>query len=251
MRDRGKSGMRADAPEELTQLLVPQIRFMRAAGVTREQVDCVVDSEYRRKVPKTKRGRVERVRFNNQCARLIANWKVMPEFLNSTGYPRDLRLKGRHSFVELANLSAPSVRPIELLKLLLEFKSVVKLRSGLLRLRTKAFMAKAPSGKIVAFEPNMQFLIDAARVIEDQLEISAGHARSAPRYWRAVDNHWIPERYLRDFMSFSKRRGMALMEEIEDWLDQHEISRDSGTGKNIRRLGVGVFSISEPSEYNR
>jgi hypothetical protein len=43
---------------------------------------------------------------------------------------------------------------------------------------------------------------------------------------------------------------MELMEEIEDWLDEHEISRNSSVGKNLRRLGVGVFSISDPSTYS-
>ncbi|MFO1400421.1 MAG: DUF6502 family protein [Steroidobacteraceae bacterium] len=241
----------AVADSDIAHLLIPQIRFLRAAGVTFEQLAPVLRAEFRRKIPKTKRGRVEQVRFNNQCARLIANWKVLPDYMNSNGYPRDLRLSGRRGFSELAKLSAPGVRPSDLLRLLREFRSVTTLRSGLLRLRTRAFMAKAPTGKVVAYEPNMQFLTDAARVIEDQLEVSAGRTRSAPRYWRAVDNHWIPERYIGSFMSFSKRRGMELMEEIEDWLDEHEISRDSSVGKNLRRLGIGVFSISEPSSYSR
>lgn len=251
MSDGRRRGAQSVASSDIAYLLIPQIRFLRAAGVTLEQFETILRSEFRRKIPKTKRGRVEHVRFNNQCARLIANWKVLPDYLDKTGYPRDLRLKGRTSFAELAKLSAPGVKPSDLLQLLREFRSVTTLGSGLLRLRTKAFIAKAPTGKVVAYEPNMQFLIDAARVIEDQLEVPSGRARSAPRYWRAVDNHWIPERYLRAFMSFSKRRGMALMEEIEDWLDEHEISRESSVGKNLRRLGVGVFSVSEPSIYSR
>lgn len=250
MSDNNKRRAQAVASSGIASLLTPQIRFLRAAGVTLEQMEQVIRTEFRRQIPKSKRGRVEHVRFNNQCARLIANWKVLPEFLEPTGYPRDLKLKGKRSFLQLATLSAPGVKPSELLRLLFEFGSVVKLRSGLLRLRTKAFMAKAPKGRVVAYEPNMQLLIDAARVVDDQLEISAGRARAAPRYWRAVDNHWIPERFLGSFISFSKRRSMELMEEIEDWLDEHEISRDSGRGKNLRRLGIGLFSISEPSAYS-
>ena len=251
MSDKSRRHARAVAGSEIASLLIPQIRFLRAAGVTLDQMEQVLRIEFRRQIPKSKRGRVEHVRFNNQCARLIANWKVLPDFLEPTGYPRDLKLTGKRSFVQLAKLSAPGVKPSDLLHLLYEFGSVVRLRSGLLRLRTRAFMAKAPKGRVVAFEPNMQFLIDAARVVDDQLEISAGRARNAPRYWRAVDNHWIPERFASSFIAFSKRRGMELMEEIEDWLDEQEISRDSGKGRNLRRLGVGVFSISESSAYSK
>ena len=251
MSNKSARGKRAIASSEIAQLLIPQIRFLRAAGVTLDQMELVLRAEFRRKIPKTKRGRVEHVRFNNECARLIANWKVLPSYLNAKGYPRDLRLNGRGGFGELAKLSAPDVKPSDLLRLLVEFKSVRRLGSGLIRLRTRAFMAKAPTGTVVAYEPNMQFLTDAARVIEDQLEISAGRKRSAPRYWRAVDNHWVPDKFLRDFMAFSKRRGMELMEEIEDWLDEHEVSRDSAFGHNLRRLGIGVFSVSEPSAYSR
>jgi hypothetical protein len=236
---------------DVAHLLMPQIRFLRAAGVTFEELHSVLRAEFRRRIPKGKIGRVQRVLFNNQCARLIANWKVLPEYLDSTGYPRDLKMRGSAGFLELARLSAPGVRPSSLLVLLRQFGSVTKLRSGKLRLKTRAFLAKTPAGRVVAYEPNMQFLTDAARVIEDQLDVSVGQNRVAPRYWRAVDNHWIPERHVRDFMSFSKRRGMVLMEEVEDWLDEHEISRDSGKGKDLRRLGVGVFSVSEPSLYSR
>ncbi|MCC7461656.1 MAG: hypothetical protein IT480_04245 [Gammaproteobacteria bacterium] len=243
-------GARPVTADEIARLLIPQVRFLRAAGVPFELVEQVLRAEFRRKIPKTKMGRVEHVQFNNQCARLIANWKVLSDYLNPKGYPRDLPLKGRRGFIELSKLSAPGVRPADLLKLLVEFGSVVKMRSGLLRLRTRAFLAKAPASQAVAFEPNMQFLVDCAHVIQDQLNISTGRRRDGIRFWRAVDNHWIPERYVQSFMSFSKRRGMELMEEIEDWLDEHEISRESGMGKKLRRLGVGVFSVSDPSTYS-
>jgi hypothetical protein len=246
-----KRGAYNASSSEIAQLLIPQIRFLRAAGVTLVQAERVLRAEFRRKIPKSKKGRVERVRFNNECARLIANWKVLPDYLDSTGYPQDLKMRGRGGFLELARLSAPGVKPSYLLHLLHEFGSAVKLPSGRLRLKTKAFLAKRPAGDTVAYEPNMQFMIDTARVIEDQLGVSAGRSRGASRFWRAVDNHWIPERYARGFLSFSKRRAMELMEEIEDWLDEHEISRESGVGRNLRRLGVGAFSISEPSSYSR
>ncbi len=236
---------------EVSELLAPQIRFLRAAGVTLEELNQILRSEFRRRLPKEHLGRVVPVKYNNQCARLIANWRVLPEFLDHTGYPRDLQIRGDGGFLQLAKMSAPGIKPGELLRVLQRFGSVTKTKAGKLRLRTKVFMCKTPAGQIVAFEPNIQFLIDASRVIEDQLNTTNGRRRGAHRYWRAVDNHWVPDKYIRDFTAFSKRRAMVLMEEIEDWLDEHEATRDPERGRDLRRLGVGVFSISNDSEYNR
>jgi hypothetical protein len=236
---------------EAEQLLSPQIRFLRAAGVTLEELNQILRSEFRRRIPKERLGRVERVKYNNQCARLIANWRVLPEYLDRTGYPRDLQMRGAGGFLQLAKISAPGVKPSDLIKVLQRFGSISKMKSGKLRLKTKVFMCKTPAGQVVAFEPNVQFLIDAARVIEDQLNISVGRGQVAHRYWRAVDNHWVPARHVRDFIAFSKRKGMMLMEEIEDWLDEHEATRWCAGGTNLKRLGVGVFAISDHSAYNR
>jgi hypothetical protein len=237
--------------KEVRQLLAPQIQFLRAAGVTLDELSQALRSEFRRRLPKDSVGRVERIKYNNQCARLIANWKVLPDFLDHTGYPRDLPLRGVGGFHHLAKISAPGVKPGDLLTLLHRFGSIAKTKSGRLRLRTKIFVCKTPAGQVVAFEPNIQFLTDAARAVEDQLNVHIGQGRFAHRYWRTVDNHWIPARYVQDYIAFSKRRGMVLMEEIEDWLDEHEATRYCDSGRNLRRLGIGFFAISDHSAYNR
>jgi len=80
-----RRGAQSVASDEVARLLIPQIRFLRAAGVTASQMEEVLKAEFQRQIPKASRGRVERVQFNNQCARLIANWKVLPDFLDLKG----------------------------------------------------------------------------------------------------------------------------------------------------------------------
>ena len=67
------------------------------------------------------------------------------------------------------------------------------------------------------------------------------------RYWREVENATVPAEFSREFIAFSKRRVMALMEEIEDWLDQHKMVKRSKRTKKLMRLGVGLFAIAEQS----
>jgi hypothetical protein len=211
------------------------------------ELEAIARSEFRRNQPTKKYGRVQRVSINNHCARLIANWKVLPQFLDSKGYPRDLKVGGPSGFVDLAKISAPDVSPKDLLNVLMQFGSVSRNKSGRLRLRSKVFMCTTPAGGVVAFEPHLQFLIDAARVIEDQLQIPVARNRGPKRYWRTVDNLWVPSEHAEEFLAFSKRVAMVFMEEIEDWLDQHEIeSRDRRT-KKLSRLGVGLYAICERS----
>jgi hypothetical protein len=234
---------------EAEQLLSPQIRFLRAAGVTLEELNQILRSEFRRRIPKEKLGRVERVSvaMADLCGTLIANWKTRPEYLNGNGYPRDLALRGNSSFAQLSRLSAPDVTPTTLLKLLQRFGAIKKLPSRKFRLTSKLFNCTHPTGHVIAFEPNLGFLVDAAHVLADQIGGPAAGRQRPMRYWREVENAAVPAEFGREFIAFSKRRVMALMEEIEDWLDQHKVVKRPKRPKKLMRLGIGLFAIAEQS----
>lgn len=236
---------------EVSELISPIVRFLRASGVAQETLEAAIRSEYRRRHAGSKSRRVKRVGINNQCARLIANWKVLPRFLDHSGYPRDLHLRGAGGFLELAKISAQNVEPMLMLRVLQQYGAIAKTRSGRLRLKTKVFICKTPAGRVVAFEPNVQFITDAARVVDDQLRGSGSRGRSRGLYWRMVDNHWVPAKHIQAFIAFSKRRTMMLMEEIEDWLDEHEATGGSKVNSNLARLGIGLFTITERSKSGR
>ena len=246
-----KVNVKTASRSEIATLLAPILRFLRESGASREDVLRIVEGYFEQRVKHTKAARVRRVLLNNECARLISNWRVLPEFIDRTGYPRDLSIAGDRGFRSLAKISAARSRPAELLQVLQQYGAVAKTRGGKLRLLTKMFQCKTPSGRVVAFEPNAQFIIDASRVIEDQLEHGESGGRRRGLYWRAVDNHWIPVKHVRSFLEFSKRRTMLLMEEIEDWLDEHEARLSDGRTEDLHRLGVGAFAIVEPSMPNR
>jgi len=234
---------------ELRQLLRPQIRFLRFAGVTLEEFAEIVDSEFRRSDPRLQLGRLERVTvaLANHCGILIANWKTLAEFLDRNGYPQSLALRGRNSFTELAQRSAPSVPMQTLLALLQRFGVTRKTPSGRIRLTSKVFNCTHPTGRAIAIEPSLGFLIDAAHVLVDQIDRKSSRKQGPMRYWREVEDARIPAELRAQFIEFSKRRVMTLMEEIEDWLDEHKILAGPGKRRKLVRVGIGLFAIAESS----
>jgi len=234
---------------EVGDLLAPQIRFLRAAGVTLEELNQILRTEFRRRLPKRELGRVEHVSvaMADLCGTLIGNWKTRPEFLGRNGYPRDLAVRGNSSFAQLSKLSAPNVAPRTVLKVLEKFGATRKLSSGRIRLASKVFNCTHPTGQLIALEPSLAFLADAARVLEDQVIRHGIGRQNRPRYWREVENSSIPAGLSSEFMAFSKRRVMVLMEEIEDWLDQHKVDGQGNRRKRLMRLGIGLFAIAERS----
>jgi hypothetical protein len=232
---------------EVRQLFAPVIRFLQAAGISLDEFEAIVRDEFRRQLPRRSPGRVEHLATSvvDHCGVLIANWKTRPEFLSRNGYPRNLLLRGPNGFSHLAKISAPKLSVTAVLSVLLRFGAVKKTRSGRVRLMSKFFDCTHPANNLVAFEPNLQFLIDAAHVLDDQLGPRTKRSEAPARYWREVENPVVPMKYAREFITFSKRRAMALMEEIEDWLDQHASTTEQDRQGRHLRLGMGLFAIAE------
>ena len=228
-----------NSDSEVAQLLGPQIRFLRAAGVTLEEINQIVRAEFRKRLPRQESQRIEHVpvAMVNHCGTLIANWKTHPDFLNKNGYPRDLAIRGRNGFMRLAAASAPEAKPHRLLKILQRFGATRRLPSGRVRLTTKVFNCTHADGRLIAFEPSLAFLVDAARVIDDQLGTRRSPQRKPTRYWREVENANVPGRLAPAFLAFSKRRVMVLMEEIEDWLDQHKLIEPPRSRQEVNAPG--------------
>ncbi len=248
-----KRGAQSVASDEIARLLIPQIRFLRAAGVTLETILAIMAQEFRNAPPKTKLGGVDHVSVElaNHCGAVIATWKTQPDFLSRNGRPGDLAIGGKMGFAGLVKISAPQVSPSQVRKILLRYGAVRRLSNGRLRLTSKLFNCTHPSGEVIAFEPSVAFLADAAKVLEDHIDTQDSSRRRPVRYWREVEDAHIPRRYLNQFTTFSKRRVMVLMEEIEDWLDQHKVIGKRSNSKGLTRLGIGIFAIAERASQDR
>jgi hypothetical protein len=231
--------------QQVKRLLTILVRFLRASEVPPEYMESVIRSAYQRAFPAgMKVARVESVKVDLDCAQVVLHWRTLPEFLNDLGYPRELQSRGRGGFRELVQKTNPKLDPAKLLRDLKKFGSVVVTRSGRLRLVTDVHLGSTPSGKVMAFEPNIQFLIDAVGAVDDQLDVRLARKGTARRYWRDVENLRVPAEHYAAFIAFSKRRVMAFNGEIQDWLDQHAKS-SRRNNKKFMRLGIAAFAIAE------
>jgi DNA-binding transcriptional MerR regulator len=249
MSDKRRRSAQNVASSDIAHLLVPQIRFLRAAGVTLETITKILRHEFRRPPPKTRAGGLEHVSVElaDHCGNVIANWKAQPEFLSRNGRPGDLSRLGSSGFAKLVKLSAPGTPSKRILEVLVRYGAVKRLSNGKLRLMSKLFNCTHPSGHVIAFEPSVAFLADAARVLEDHVDTQESRARRPVRFWREVEDATIPQEFVSEFSAFSRRRVMVLMEEVEDWLDQHRIVDIAHNRKKLVRLGIGIFAVAERS----
>jgi hypothetical protein len=221
-------------------LLVPIVAFLIKSGLPRTQLL----SEFRAAVryASSSRLKVVHMQLGEEASNVVNRWLRDPNFLNNSGRPAELPLRGIRSIAALVKASQTDVSPAAALKLLMEFGIVKQVISGKYRLIRRLVDFGHP--KYLPFEPNFRFLVDATRVSTTWLR----HARKTRGlFWQCADNSRIDARLAKDFLQFAQQRGLSFMHEINDWLDEHEYECTSSSKKTIRlkRLGVGLFGICQ------
>jgi hypothetical protein len=132
--------------------------------------------------------------------------------------------------------------PAKVLTLLIELGTVKKIAPARYRLIRRSMSYIIPD--YLPFEPNFQFLVDAARACT----WGSGHPpRSSRLYWLNAVSTRVKRRHEADFLRFSKERGLSFIHEINDWLEAHESQQETDDGKQFgraRRMGMSLFGIS-------
>lgn len=183
--------------------------------------------------------RLEHIGAPNCYAELIAAWTRERRFLDSRGRPRRLSLSGANGFAALARSACAGQDPKRLLKVLIRYRNVRRLRNGTFQLVSPFFCATA--GSKVAFEPVAYFLRDAASALTHMLKNSSARTQ-AHHFWRTVESARISRSSARKFSEFARERSLIFLEEMDDWLEAHsDVKQTSRT--NQLRVGLGLFSI--------
>jgi hypothetical protein len=130
----------------------------------------------------------------------------------------------------------------------MRFGTVKKMSPNRYRLVRRSINFAIPN--YVPFEPNFQFLVDAARAST----WGSAMTRKLPRlFWQNVASSNVPDRHTAAFLRFARDRGLTFMHEINDWLEAHEETPRSNAKvgkalKGTRRLGVGLFGVCTPKQ---
>src|SRR5918995_3224030 len=158
-------------------LLFPVVAFLRMSGLTKEAIEKSLSLAYSR--------RIKRIGHPMRYADAMATWIRDKRFLNATGEPRPLKLKGKTGFAALVRAVSPGSDPLEMLTALKRFGNVRTLRDGTYKLINPFFIFLTP--KSIALEPTAYFLEDASATVS---RILTWRKRSGGPYvfWRKVEN---------------------------------------------------------------
>lgn len=227
-------------------LLVPIAEFLHRSGLSKPELFAEWRSAIKQCSGRNKGVKVVHIGFNELGVTVVSRWLRDPEYLNHVGRPDDLPIRGKRSFTSLLRSCRIERPALSVLNSLIRFGTVKKISSNRYRLVRRSINFAIPH--CLPFEPNFQFLVDAARASTWGSTI----APKLPRlFWQNVASSNIPRRLTTDFLNFARDRGLMFMHEINDWLEAHEKSpplnaKNGIAPKGTRRLGVGLYGVCGP-----
>lgn len=225
-------------------LLGPAAAFLRASGFTKTQAlhvfACTFDGVW------FKRGRRKVERIGHPLhADVLQAWHRRRRYLDATGNPRALTLRGANGFEALTREVDPRIDPLDTLKVLIRYGSVRKVPRG--RYRLVRAVLGAATRRTVAFEPTASFLSYANAALSRSL---AGAQRKRGPFWYRVEGFCRDEGTERRFRAFARDRGLLFLEELDDWLEAHNARNlTRAQDRRRRRVGVGLFSFRSDVDY--
>ncbi len=236
------SNRAANAPmtsQEVSALIGPIIGFLHESGLSKKSLLAECRAAVQKAGSKVSKIPVTHVAFGKDAIDIVNRWLRDPKYLNRHGRPDELPFAGARSLTSLVRDCRVEVSPKSALLNLLAFKMVTQVASKKYRLLARS-MTFWHSDHL-PFEPNFRFLVDATRAALSRLQ----QPKSALS-WQCADNPRIHPRLTKAFLNFVKQRGLSFMHEMNDWLDEHDISDESSAKRKIpmKRLGVSVFSIA-------
>ncbi|MGH8253105.1 MAG: hypothetical protein ACRES2_03635 [Steroidobacteraceae bacterium] len=228
--------------QDVSALIGPIIGFLHESGFSKKTILAECRAAVQKSGSKVSKLPVTHVEFGKDAIDIVNRWLRDPQYLNRHGRPDELPFAGAKSLTSLVRDCRVEVSPNRALLNLLNFKMVTQVASKKYRLLARSMTFW--HSDYLPFEPNFRFLIDATRAALSRLQ-----QPKSKLFWQCADNPRIHPRLTKDFLSFVKQRGLSFMHEMNDWLDEHDISDGSAAQRKAprKRLGVSVFSIvSDP-----
>jgi hypothetical protein len=228
-------------------LLYPVAAFLRGGGLTKAECARRFMAAFDRSMNAKTSRQMEHIGRTTGYADIVTFWTRNKEFLDRSGRPRALSLRGRSSFTALVRRAAPKVDARKALDVLIEYGNVRKKSDEKYELVRPFFVVSSQTK--MAFEPVVEFLGDAGSTLSKILRRSRNS--SAPQlFWRKVESTRISDADAGRFNAFASERSLLFLEEMEDWLEAHGRNFRRRTG-GTRRVGLGVFLIYSDPEMDR
>ena len=171
------------------------------------------------------------------ATRLLSGWHQDPDYIGDTGLPLPLEPSGpAPSFESLFKAYGGDTPEQTLTRELENAGSIGRDDAGnYVALRRYHMPAEMDEGNVRFFGTNLH---DHANTLCNNLT-EAAHQRLLEGF--AVDDRVHPEA-VEEFRAFLDKRGQEILEEIDDWLNEHRVD-DSDSSVTPVRLGIGVYAI--------
>ena len=178
----------------------------------------------------------------NRAIRVISGWLNDPRFISDQGVARPLDMEGSElSFATLVKDYSGDI-PTRAMFDLLEKSGCVEKQDGKVYLISHAYVPGNDPTDI----------IDILGTDSQELMTTISHNMSCEkdqrRFQRKVSTHHLASAHVEAFQKYSSRRSQALLEDLDNWLSEHE----SQTGEDSRYVSLGIyFYQGEPDEETK
>ncbi len=187
----------------------------------------------------------------SNASRILAAWHQDEEFIDENGEPKLLTVEANGGNASFARLTKKYARDIPLTAMLKELKktdSVAELPDGQLKALTRFFVPnKYDSNKIFSLAETFNDIGETSyyNFVRDEDE-------DEYRFQGRSFNQHIPTKYKEEFQQLVKAKGFELLEEIDHWLTQKEISLGDDAPKTTDnlKLGMGIYLIQSEQHEN-
>jgi len=180
----------------------------------------------------------------NRAIRVISGWVNDPEFHDAQGQPDELPVEGeKGSFATLARKYSGDV-PTQSMLAVLTVASCIEKTGTRVRLIRHAYVPGNDSAEKLSILGT-----DTAELIAT-IDHNLVCEESALRFQRKVSNSRVSADALPEFQALSAQKAQALLEELDAWLDRHEVesdTQDSAQGKYVS-LGIYFYESSQNKE---
>jgi len=178
--------------------------------------------------------------FMSKPTQLLHAWFHDPQYLDSSGKPKDLEIDGADgSFAELARQHAPGIPLVAMIKELRAAGAVADIDGQRLRALKRSYVPRELNENLVRLWGSE--LHDLGTTIEHNLS----HEKpELPRFDRRAISLRVDPKALPAFREMLEREGQALLERVDEWISAHELPVRVEEGRGIR-LGVGVYHIQD------
>ncbi len=179
-------------------------------------------------------------RKTTDATRLLSAWHQDKEFLDRDGNPMPLSQTGQGAtFEALFSRYGGDIAMPTMIKELIKTGAMEKSPSGEFRALMRYYQPA------LADSENLQFAVDRIHdVIETMNNNVFATEDSAPRFGGFAANDAIPLEVIPKFREYLDKRGQAFLEEIDDWLTQHQLN-DGRAAADTARVGISLFATEE------